>query len=58
MNETPANGVAYAELARRTGVPRSVVTRPTDPFSFGHATRTLRNVARALGRALPATLAR
>lgn len=45
-------GVTYAELARRMGVPRSVVTRLTDPFYFGHTTRTLRNVARALGRAL------
>ena len=33
-------------------VPRSVVTRVTDPFYFGHTTRTLRKVAEALGLAL------
>lgn len=45
-------GVTYAELARRMGVPRSVVTRLTDPIYFGHTTRTLRNVAGAMGRTL------
>ena len=47
-----AQGMTYAALARRMAVPRSVVTRLTDPFYFGHTTRTLRKVAEALGLAL------
>jgi hypothetical protein len=45
-------GLAHAELARRMGVPRSVVSRLTDPLYFGHTTRTLRRVASALDRNL------
>jgi hypothetical protein len=45
-------GMTYAALARRMAVPRSVVTRLTDPFYFGHTTRTLRRVADALGLTL------
>ncbi|MDZ7802321.1 MAG: helix-turn-helix transcriptional regulator [Trueperaceae bacterium] len=51
-------GVTYAALARRMGVPRSVVTRITNPFYFAHATRTLRAVARALGREMRVTFER
>lgn len=51
-------GVAYAELARRMGASPSVVTRLTDPFYFGHTTRSLRTVARALGRRLDVALRR
>ena len=43
-------GISYAELARRMDVPRSVVTRITNPFYFAHTSRTLRSVAEALGR--------
>lgn len=43
-------GIPYAELARRMDVPRSVITRITNPFYFGHTSRTLRSVAAALGR--------
>lgn len=49
-------GVSYAELARRMEVPRSVVTRITNPFYFGHTTRTLRSVAQALGREVHVSL--
>ena len=51
-------GVAYAELARRMDAPASVVTRLTDPFYFGHTTRSLRKVAHALGRRLDVVLRR
>ena len=47
-----AEGVTAAELARRLGVARSVVSRLTDPLYFGHSTRTLRGVATALNRRL------
>ena len=43
-------GASHAELARRTGVPPSVVTRISDPLYFGHTSRTLRSVACALAR--------
>ena len=45
-------GLAYVELARRMNVPRSVESRITNPFYFGHTSRTLRQVAAALGREL------
>lgn len=51
-----ADGVSQAELARRMAIPRSVVTRLTDPLYFGHTTRTLRRVAEALGRHLRVSL--
>jgi antitoxin HicB len=41
-------GLTRAELGRRMGVPRSVVSRITDPFYFGHSVNTLNRVARAL----------
>lgn len=50
-------GLTYAELARCMALPRSVVTRLTDPFYFGHTTATLRKVAHALGRALHVSFA-
>jgi hypothetical protein len=50
------DGVSAAELARRMGVPRSVISRLTDPLYFGHSTRTLRGVAAALDRTLTITL--
>lgn len=49
-------GLSYAELARRMSVPRSVVTRITNPFYFGHTTRTLRSAAQALGREVHVSL--
>lgn len=51
-------GITYAELARRMRTPRSVVSRITDPFYFGHSARTLRRVADALGRELRVAFAR
>ncbi len=50
------DGVSAAELARRLGVARSVVSRLTDPLYFGHTTRTLRGVAAALDRHLTIAL--
>ena len=50
------DGVSAAELARRMGVPRSVISRLTDPLYFGHSTRTLRGVAAALDRKLTIAL--
>jgi hypothetical protein len=50
------DGVSAAELARRMGVPRSVISRLTDPLYFGHTTRTLRGVAAALDRTLTIAL--
>lgn len=49
-------GITYADLARRMGAPRSVITRITDPFYFGHTSRTLRSVAEALGREVHVSL--
>jgi hypothetical protein len=46
------DAVTPADLARRLGVARSVVSRLVDPLYFGHSTRTLRGVARALDRRL------
>lgn len=42
-------GLPAAELARRLGVARSAISRWTDPLYFGHTTRSLRQVAAALG---------
>lgn len=50
------DGISAAELARRMGVPRSVISRLTDPLYFGHSTRTLRSVAAALDRTLTIAL--
>ena len=49
-------GVSIAELAHRLGASVMVVKRLTDPFYFGHSTRTLRAVAAALGRQLRVSL--
>lgn len=49
-------GVSLAELADRLGTSAVVVARLTDPFYFGHSTRTLRAVAAALGRELRVSL--
>lgn len=46
--EEPA--IVCTELARRMDAPRSVITRITNPFYFGHTSRTLRSVAAALDR--------
>ncbi|MEX2541021.1 MAG: type II toxin-antitoxin system HicB family antitoxin [Trueperaceae bacterium] len=56
-NALESTGVTRAELARRLGVPRSVVSRITDPFYFGHSVSTLRRVADALGVDLQIRLA-
>lgn len=45
-------GITVAQLAHRLGASVMVVQRLTDPFYFGHSTRTLRAVAGALGRQL------
>ncbi|MEX2536270.1 MAG: type II toxin-antitoxin system HicB family antitoxin [Trueperaceae bacterium] len=50
-------GITQAELARKMGVSRSVASRITDPFYFGHSVRTLRRVADALGVDLEIRLA-
>lgn len=42
-------GVNKAELARRMGVTRAVVSRITDPFYFGHRHDTVARAAEALG---------
>lgn len=49
-------GLTYAEVARRMGTTRSVLTRITNPFYFNHSSRTLRKVARALGREIYVSL--
>lgn len=49
-------GVSTVELARRLDTNVAVVQRLTDPFYFGHSTRTLRAVAAALGRKLRVSL--
>lgn len=41
-------GINQSELARRMGVPRSVVSRLTNPFYWGHSLKSLNEVARAL----------
>lgn len=41
-------GVNQSELARRMGVPRSVISRLTNPFYWGHSLKSLNDVARAL----------
>lgn len=51
-------GLSYADLARRMDTSRSVVSRITDPFYFGHTSRTLRSVAEALGREVHVSLER
>lgn len=48
-------GVSAGELARRLDVDARVVQRLTNPFYFGHSTRTLRAVAAALGKHLRVT---
>lgn len=50
-------GVTRTELARRMQVPRSVVSRITDPFYFGHSVRTVQRVADALNVRLEIRLA-
>lgn len=51
-------GITAAQLARRLGVARSAVSRWTDPLYFGHSTRSLRQVAAALGLRLVVAFAR
>lgn len=43
------SGLAYAEVARRMAVPRSVVNRLTSPVYHGHSMESLRKFAQALG---------
>jgi predicted RNase H-like HicB family nuclease len=50
-------GITRAELARRMGIPRSTVSRITDPFYFGHSVKTLQRVAHALNLQLDVSLA-
>ena len=45
-------GITQAELARRMGVPRSVVSRLVNPFYFGHSLASLKRIAEALGKRL------
>lgn len=49
------SGMSKAELARRTGMPRSNISRITDPFYWGHSSETLRKVAQALGAEMRVT---
>jgi antitoxin HicB len=43
-----ARGLSRAEVARRMGVTRSVVSRLTNPFYFGHSLSSLRRIAKVL----------
>lgn len=43
------SGLSGAEVARRLGTTRSVLSRLTDPFYWGHSLDSLRRLARALG---------
>jgi len=43
------SGLSQAEVARRMGVPKEVVSRLADPFYFGHTLINLHRVAQALG---------
>lgn len=45
-------GVSQSDLGRRMGAPRSVVSRLTNPFYWGHSLKSLNEVARALGTQL------
>lgn len=45
-------GVKSSELARRLGTSRSVVSRLTNPFYWGHSVKTLNRVAEVLGAEL------
>ena len=45
-------GVKPSELARRLGTSRSVVSRLTNPFYWGHSVKTLNRVAEVLGTEL------
>lgn len=47
-----ATGVSRAELARRMNTTPSAISRLTDPFYFGHSTKTLASAATALGAEL------
>ena len=45
-------GVKPSELAKRLGISRSVVSRLTNPFYWGHSVKTLNRVAEVLGAEL------
>lgn len=47
-----ARGLSRAEVARRMGVTRSVVSRLTNPFYFGHSLSSLQRIAEVLGAEL------
>lgn len=49
---TKRAGITQAELARRMGVPRSVVSRLVNPFYFRHSLASLKRIAQALGKRL------
>ncbi len=46
------SGLSKAEVARRLGVPRTLVTRWTHPRYAGHTVETLERIARVLGGTL------
>lgn len=50
--ELERSGVKPSELARRLGTSRSVVSRLTNPFYWGHSVKTLNRVAEVLGAEL------
>ncbi len=50
-------GVKPSELAKRLGTSRSVVSRLTNPFYWGHSVKTLNRVAEVLGTELRVSFA-
>jgi|GEM_PF-4374857 len=50
------SGLSKAEVARRLGVPRTLVTRWTHPRYTGHTVDTLERIARVLGGTLAVTI--
>ena len=47
-----AKGLSGAEVARRMGLPRQVVSRMINPFYWGHSVSSLRRFAEAVGGTL------
>jgi len=47
-----AQGLSGAEVARRMGLPRQVVSRMINPFYWGHSVSSLRRFAEAVGGTL------
>lgn len=46
--EIERQGITQSELARRMNTPRSVISRLTNPFYWGHSLKSLNEVAQAL----------